>query len=405
MSFKKDQISLLSIPKILASSIARTFLAVYKFFKTERKLLLVTKSKIVTINLGFFIQASTFCIIPLVTFLIINSFSSYQTIIEKSIKISKLKSLNNKFGKEVSDVNTKLEKINEYLLSTTGAKSKEINKNAETYNFQIPNNLIEDDLSDSDVKAINDIESANEKISKAQLLAIKRIEHVAGLSNKIPKTPESNLYSSTSKKAIIANYKKVLENKYGQGGPFLDDDVLFDGENLLQEDLVKHLENIKFSGKFDYLITLENLAKVLPFGKPMENYYLSSGFGRRVDPINRTKAVHRGLDFVGVPNAKIYSPSKGKVVLAGKFYEYGNAIVIDHGFGVTTRYGHLSAIKVKKGQIVKKGELIALQGTTGRSTGPHLHYEVRYKKLPLDPENFLKAGEVLSKPAKINANI
>lgn len=366
-----------------------------------------------TINLGFFLQVFGFLSILLVIFLGINSFNSYQKIIEKSIKISKLKSLNDKFGKEVVDINAKLEKINEYLLSTTGAQITEIDKNTENYNFEIPQNLIQDDLSKADIKAIKNIENANKNLSKVQLLAIKRIEQIenaidiAGLSNKIPKTPEKKLYSSVSKQNILSNYKKVLENKYGQGGPFFDKEFFFEEDAMLEEDLGKHLENIKFSGKFDYLITLENLAKVLPFGEPMENYYLSSGFGNRIDPIKRTKALHRGLDFVGKSNAKIYSPSKGKVVLAGKFYEYGNAIVIDHGFGITTRYGHLSKIKVKKGQIIKKGELIALQGTTGRSTGPHLHYEVRYKQTPLDPENFLKAGEVLSsgEKTKINMNI
>jgi murein DD-endopeptidase MepM/ murein hydrolase activator NlpD len=115
----------------------------------------------------------------------------------------------------------------------------------------------------------------------------------------------------------------------------------------------------------------------------------------RSDPITNRKTLHHGLDFVGLENEKIYSPSSGKVILAGKFSEYGNAIVIDHGFGITTRYGHLSSIKVKEGQIVKKGENIALQGNTGRSTGDHLHYEVRYKNIPLNPKKFLEAGQIL----------
>jgi murein DD-endopeptidase MepM/ murein hydrolase activator NlpD len=136
----------------------------------------------------------------------------------------------------------------------------------------------------------------------------------------------------------------------------------------------------------------------------MKNHIVSSGFGKRVDPITGRVAVHQGLDFIGVNRAKIISPSQGKVILAGQFSGYGNAVVIDHGFGITTRYGHLSALKVKPGQFVKKGEVIALQGNTGRSTGAHLHYEVRYRGTPLNPRKFIDAGEALFNNERKYAN-
>jgi len=93
------------------------------------------------------------------------------------------------------------------------------------------------------------------------------------------------------------------------------------------------------------------------------------------------------------------------VILAGKFSDYGTAIVIDHGFGITTRYGHLSQIKVQEGQVVKQGEVIALQGNTGRSTGSHLHYEVRYKDIPLNPRKFLEAGDILFNDEKAPSHV
>jgi len=157
----------------------------------------------------------------------------------------------------------------------------------------------------------------------------------------------------------------------------------------------RHLQTLKFNSEIDYLMVLERLANIMPLSRPMKNYYISSSFGRRADPITRRHALHHGLDFVGVTNEKIVSPSLGKVVLAGKFSNYGNAVVIDHGFGITTRYGHLAMVKVGTGQIVKKGDVIAIQGNTGRSTGPHLHYEVRYKNIPLNPKKFLEAGDAL----------
>ena len=143
-------------------------------------------------------------------------------------------------------------------------------------------------------------------------------------------------------------------------------------------------------------MVLERLAQALPFNRPMKNYYISSTFGVRVDPITHRYTHHSGLDFVGVSNEKIISPSGGKVILAGRFSDYGNAVVIDHGYGITTRYGHLSSIKVKAGDNVKQGQVIAFQGNTGRSTGAHLHYEVRYKNIPLNPRKFLEAGETLN---------
>ena len=132
----------------------------------------------------------------------------------------------------------------------------------------------------------------------------------------------------------------------------------------------------------------------------MKNYYVSSIFGKRVDPIKRVFAKHNGMDFAGKSGEKIISPSAGRVIFAGKFSSYGNTLIIDHGYGLTTRYGHLSRINVGVGDDVKKEQVIATQGTTGRSTGPHLHYEVRYNNVPLNPKKFLQAGQEI-----FNANI
>ena len=189
-----------------------------------------------------------------------------------------------------------------------------------------------------------------------------------------------------------------------QGGPLSEVPEIEDAlasSNLSNDDLLEsRLEKVKFISEIDHLMLLEKLVNAIPLARPMKNYYVSSGFGKRVDPLTGRRAVHKGLDFVGVTHEKIISPSSGKVVLAGRFSDYGKAIVIDHGYGITTRYGHLHSVKVKPGQIVKKGEVIALQGSTGRSTGQHLHYEVRYKNTPLNPKRFLEAGDTLSSRKK-----
>ena len=123
---------------------------------------------------------------------------------------------------------------------------------------------------------------------------------------------------------------------------------------------------------------LRQIVGNLPLAMPIQNAEEQSPFGHRLDPFTRHFAFHSGLDLSGPTGAKIYSTAAGKVVAAGRDGAYGNAIDIDHGFGIVTRYGHLSKILVKEGQQVARGEVIAIQGSFDRSTGAHLHYEVRY---------------------------
>jgi murein DD-endopeptidase MepM/ murein hydrolase activator NlpD len=116
---------------------------------------------------------------------------------------------------------------------------------------------------------------------------------------------------------------------------------------------------------------------------------ISSHFGSRDDPFTFKISQHPGIDFTGELNTKVYATAKGTVELAeSSFTGYGNEIIIDHGFGYKTRFGHLNKILVQKGQKIKRGQLIGLMGNTGRSTGTHLHYEVRFYDKPVNPVYF-----------------
>ncbi len=117
--------------------------------------------------------------------------------------------------------------------------------------------------------------------------------------------------------------------------------------------------------------------------------WVTSDFGTRLDPYTADRVMHAGLDIAGPHGKEVSAPSDGKVVFAGLEGGYGNVLVIDHGFGIKTRYGHLARILVKPGDRVKRGALIATLGNTGRSTGPHLHYEVRVNGLPENPRKFI----------------
>lgn len=128
-------------------------------------------------------------------------------------------------------------------------------------------------------------------------------------------------------------------------------------------------------------------------GNPIAAGYLSSTYGQRIDPFHGTLAFHRGVDFAGPEGADIVATGDGMVVFAGEHSGYGEVVEISHGDGITTVYAHASKVLVKAGEIVREGQPIARLGSTGRSTGPHVHYEVRRNGAPINPEGFLARVE------------
>jgi murein DD-endopeptidase MepM/ murein hydrolase activator NlpD len=117
--------------------------------------------------------------------------------------------------------------------------------------------------------------------------------------------------------------------------------------------------------------------------------WVTSDFGTRLDPWTADRKMHEGLDIATPHGQPVFSPSDGTVVFAGTENGYGKVLVIDHGYGVKTRYGHLSEITVHLGDHIKRGDRVAAVGNTGRSTGPHLHYEVRVNGIPENPRKFI----------------
>jgi len=126
-----------------------------------------------------------------------------------------------------------------------------------------------------------------------------------------------------------------------------------------------------------------------PHAWPTEGGWLSSHFGVRTDPFTAKKAIHRGVDIANRLGAPVLSGSRGIVIYAGKRKDYGYLVEIDHGYGFRTRYAHMSALNVAVGDIVEANKMVGRVGSSGRSTGPHLHYEVRRNGKTLDPETFL----------------
>lgn len=144
------------------------------------------------------------------------------------------------------------------------------------------------------------------------------------------------------------------------------------------------------------LETVRDTAKRLPFANPAPGQEITSRFGNRPDPFFGGLAMHAGIDFRAPTGTEIRSTGAGKVVTASFSGGYGNMVEIDHGLGLSTRYGHMSRILVSEGDTVEPGQILGLSGSTGRSTGPHLHYEVRRNGDPVDPMRFLNAGMKLT---------
>src|SRR5262245_47674661 len=183
--------------------------------------------------------------------------------------------------------------------------------------------------------------------------------------------------------------KATGEAAAASGGPFVPVNVAKDGMGFERQ-----LQRIQVARA--HVTRLTRTLATVPVRKPVDGELdLQSGFGVRIDPFLGTPAMHTGLDLHGETGDAVRATADGTVVAAGWSGGYGRVVDVDHHNGLSTRYAHLSSIEVRAGQPVKSGQIIGKVGSTGRSTGPHLHYETRLKGEAVDPQKFLRAGQRL----------
>jgi len=188
-----------------------------------------------------------------------------------------------------------------------------------------------------------------------------------------------------------------FSSKPAVGGP----EILSAKEAMPLPDFMASLESLSRQlddrseqlGLLETMLMSRNLQdEVFPAGRPIKRGWISSYFGMRTDPFTGRREHHKGMDFAGKAGSEVIAVGAGVVTWAGSRYGYGNLVEINHGNGYVTRYGHNETILVKVGDAVKKGQTLARMGSTGRSTGPHVHFEVRYKGKTVDPKKYILAS-------------
>ncbi|MBN1783392.1 MAG: peptidoglycan DD-metalloendopeptidase family protein [Alphaproteobacteria bacterium] len=218
-------------------------------------------------------------------------------------------------------------------------------------------------------------------LDKMEVLASDRVKDLekqfAGVSRTLKRL-------GLKDKTILIGKLKA-EERVSIGGPF----VPLKEDKLPSENLTKRYNDVR--DKVNLWEGLSKVKEMLPLGNPVEKMRVTSSFGSRSDPFTGKAAMHGGIDFAGKIGKPLYAVAAGHVSRAGLRGAYGYAVEIDHGLGFSTLYAHLSKITVKVGDEVNERDIVGLAGSTGRSTGVHLHYEVRYNGRPINPYAFVKA--------------
>ena len=244
-------------------------------------------------------------------------------------------------------------------------------------------------------KKINEYKSSYDYVSENLSFLSKKMNK---LNNQIKLIEEKDLALRTyaGMPQIDINMRKL-----GIGGEKLETSRFLNGMApiinkelaVLEMDIEKLSREVNFemkSYKSIYDEVQKNIQRIvrIPSIKPVDGGFLNSTFGYRNDPIDNVKRFHHGQDITVKSGTPIYSPADGEIKRAYYVGGFGNHIKIDHGLGYTTLFAHLSKLKVKHGQKVKRGEVIGLTGNTGRSTAPHLHYEIHYNGEPQNPLDY-----------------
>jgi murein DD-endopeptidase MepM/ murein hydrolase activator NlpD len=249
--------------------------------------------------------------------------------------------------------------------------------------------VLERDMVMAERDALNDrvgaLQGQLREMESNQLLLYHSFSQVA--ETKIASIKSSLSVTGLDIDLMVRQQKKgEIRGQGGQGGPFLP----LDADTMNSGPLEKSLNRL--NAQMDRLSDLQSLLTRVPIDSPLKKFDLNSGFGVRKDPFTGRPAQHLGLDMGADFKAPIMATGDGKVIHADWEGLYGRLVIVDHGMGLVTKYGHMSRILVKVGDPVTRGTVLGQLGCSGRCSGPHVHYEVLHNGKPINPLKFLKAG-------------
>lgn len=252
--------------------------------------------------------------------------------------------------------------------------------------------LLQRDIAAAESRALQEkVRNLEKQISgmqETQILVFRKMASLAGgnidmIENDLAGIRQSLAGTGLGMESLLNRIRRNKEN-VGIGGPFIPAPMSKPQHHL-------NISLVSLNQRLDRWYDLTTLQDALPIGKPIERIRVTSPFGSRGDPFQGAPAHHEAVDLGGMMGEPIHTTAPGKVVRAGRWGWYGNMVEIDHGLGFRTRYAHMDKIFVTKGDTVRSGDRIGTVGNTGRSTGPHLHYEIRVRGHAVDPMKFIKA--------------
>ena len=235
-------------------------------------------------------------------------------------------------------------------------------------------------------KKLIELQKMVEDMHAAEMNVLDKVSQIAeGEMSKI-KSAISAINAPLKKRGLYFNIMANNKKQAGSGGPYIPEKNEFLKDKKVNDKVSKLYKTV------DDVAYYREVLSYVPVGKPVWSLWVSSAYGSRSDPMKRTKSYHRGVDLAGRTGNKIKVMAKGKVIRSEyNSGGYGNVVEVDHGNGFVTKYAHLNKSYVKKGQYLEVGDAIGEMGSTGRSTGPHLHYEILYQGKDVDPMPFIKA--------------
>ncbi len=298
------------------------------------------------------------------------------SLLQREAKVASSESRLNAYGNDIGKVADDLKRRQDFIEKASAAHLGELPQDAKAG----------ETVSDSTSEAAQTVRKVSLALPQAAALAqiearqLNFIEALTRLADRRAAVAEAKLASLGVNPSMALS---AMADRSAQGGPLLVLATSADGSI--------DPRFARFAVSLARMDALERGVAGLPQVLPASLEYISSGFGYRADPFTGAGAFHPGLDFRGPLGAPIYAAARGIVSFVGQRSGYGNCVEIDHGNGLITRYAHMSGFRTVVGKPVQPGEVIGLIGSTGRSTGPHLHFEVRINDRPVNPRPFLEA--------------